>query len=112
MEEEINAWGITELLMKIKNAQIDLPQPYILVRTLLVRSSGSLSSQQQLDCLNMWLSSTQDVNINGVPAKVLYTITHAPCRAVASAFLVVRPGSGCVQKRLGSKAVNNEHKMK
>ena len=35
-------------------------------------SSGTLSGQQQLNCLNIWLSSTQDVDINGVPAKVSY----------------------------------------
>ena len=42
-------------------------------RTLLV-SSESLSSQQQLNCLNTWLSSTEEIDINGVPAMVYYCV--------------------------------------
>ena len=65
--------------MKTKRGNNEFVVTFLFVclffRTLLV-SSESISSQLQLNCLNIWLSSTEEIDINGVPAMVYCVCTE------------------------------------
>lgn len=78
-------------------------------RTLLV-SSDSLSSSQQLDCLNQWVASTTELTIAGVSAKVCLMLDIIVCKE--QIFIEIQASETVLLLAVDSKAYNHLHSKK